>query len=104
MDTDNEFIDSNSNAIAEKDEGSSESSRDQVAPSGLTSTDDGPGEHLEHEPQNTLAETEAKAIARRQLARQEVLALIACFIGPILGAYLLHVVRLKLLTRPAEGL
>jgi hypothetical protein len=40
----------------------------------------------------------------RKLERTEIFALVACFLGPILGAYLLHQVRIKLLTRPAEGL
>jgi hypothetical protein len=105
VDKDDEWPDSNSNVVVEKDEANDESSRDRVASSALTSTtDDDPGKHLGHEPQVTRAETEAKSIARRQLARQEILALFSCFIGPVLGSYLLHVVRLRLLTRPAEGL
>lgn len=41
--------------------------------------------------------------AGRELAREEIFALIACFLGPILGAYLLHQIRSQL-SRPAEGL
>ncbi|KAF2715198.1 hypothetical protein K504DRAFT_367277 [Pleomassaria siparia CBS 279.74] len=47
--------------------------------------------------------TDAQKDARRQLAREEVMALIFCFLGPLLGAYLLHTIRSQL-TRPAEGL
>lgn len=38
-----------------------------------------------------------------ELGRDEIFALIACFVGPILGAYLLHTIRSQL-TRPSEGL
>ncbi|KAF2012662.1 hypothetical protein BU24DRAFT_351568 [Aaosphaeria arxii CBS 175.79] len=47
--------------------------------------------------------TAAQNEAYRELARDEIMALIACFIGPLLGTYLLHAIRSQL-TRPAEGL
>jgi hypothetical protein len=41
--------------------------------------------------------------AHRTLRKNEMLALAACFVSPLLGAYILHVLR-SALTRPAEGL
>lgn len=38
-----------------------------------------------------------------ELYIHEVLALISCFLGPVLGAYILHAIRAQL-TRPSEGL
>jgi hypothetical protein len=52
---------------------------------------------------NAQRQTNAQKDAARELAREEIMALIACFIGPILGAYILHAIRSQL-TRPAEGL
>ena len=52
---------------------------------------------------NATTPAKARDAAGRDLARDEILALIACFIGPVLGAYLLHAIRSQL-TRPAEGL
>lgn len=48
-------------------------------------------------------DTPARDDAAAQLRRLESLALLACFIGPLLGAYLLHAIRAQL-TRPSEGL
>jgi hypothetical protein len=57
-----------------------------------------------HEPSaNSQQGNEARAIALRELRRHEVLALMSCFLFPILGAYLLHAIRGQL-TRPSEGL
>lgn len=39
----------------------------------------------------------------KELFRHEVLALLSCFVTPIIGAYLLHALRSQL-TRPSEGL
>ncbi|KAI5924958.1 hypothetical protein F4810DRAFT_662139 [Camillea tinctor] len=44
-----------------------------------------------------------QAAAIRELYIHEMLALVWCFISPMLGAYLLHTLR-KQLTRPSEGL
>jgi hypothetical protein len=41
--------------------------------------------------------------AYRELKTNEMFALIACFLGPLVGAYFLHAIRSQL-TRPAEGL
>ena len=41
--------------------------------------------------------------ALRELYRHEVLALLSCFVFPVLGAFLLHALRSQL-TRPSEGL
>lgn len=41
--------------------------------------------------------------ARKELKKNEMLALLTCFVGPLVGAYLLHAIRSQL-TRPAEGL
>ncbi|KAF2747691.1 hypothetical protein M011DRAFT_36425 [Sporormia fimetaria CBS 119925] len=48
-------------------------------------------------------DTDARDSASRRLAREEKAALFLCFVGPILGAYLLHAIRSQL-TSPAEGL
>lgn len=45
----------------------------------------------------------AHEAASSELYRHETLALLSCFIFPILGAYLLHTIRHQL-TRPSEGL
>lgn len=47
--------------------------------------------------------TRAQGEARRELRNNEMMALFTCFIGPLVGAYLLHAIRSQL-TRPAEGL
>ncbi|KAF2112003.1 hypothetical protein BDV96DRAFT_498381 [Lophiotrema nucula] len=47
--------------------------------------------------------SEAQKAAQRELRSQEIWALFACFLGPFLGAYLLHAIRSQL-TRPSEGL
>lgn len=47
--------------------------------------------------------TRAQETAVNELYIHEVLALLACFLSPILGAYLLHAIRAQL-TRPSEGL
>ena len=47
--------------------------------------------------------TKVQDEARQELRKNEMLALFTCFIGPLVGAYLLHAIRSQL-TRPAEGL
>lgn len=44
-----------------------------------------------------------QSAAASELRTHEVLALLACFLGPIFGAWLLHTVRFQL-SRPSEGL
>jgi hypothetical protein len=57
----------------------------------------------------SLAEEEQKPLspiqkdAESELARNELFALLGCFIGPVLGAYILHTIRSQL-SRPSEGL
>lgn len=47
---------------------------------------------------------DAKGLAaRRELERHELMALISCFIFPLVGAWLLHTIRAQL-SRPSEGL
>ena len=41
--------------------------------------------------------------AAKELYRHELLALLSCFVAPLLGAYLLHTIRDQL-SRPSEGL
>ncbi|KAF1957519.1 hypothetical protein CC80DRAFT_46385 [Byssothecium circinans] len=53
--------------------------------------------------EKALPTNPAQEAARQELQTNEILALIACFIGPVLGAYVLHAIRSQL-TRPAEGL
>ncbi|KAI9874527.1 MAG: hypothetical protein M1830_009645 [Pleopsidium flavum] len=45
----------------------------------------------------------ARDAATSELRKHELLALLACFIFPIMGAWLLHAIRSKL-SRPSEGL
>ncbi|KAF2659061.1 hypothetical protein K491DRAFT_591924 [Lophiostoma macrostomum CBS 122681] len=52
---------------------------------------------------SSVIPTTAQKDAGTALARESILALICCFVGPVLGAYLLHAIRSQL-TRPAEGL
>lgn len=54
----------------------------------------------EQKPQHLDAKTLA---ARRELERHELMALISCFILPLIGAWLLHTIRAQL-SRPSEGL
>ena len=46
---------------------------------------------------------ETRGDASAELRRHELFALSACFVGPMLSAYLLHVIRAQL-SRPSEGL
>ncbi|KAF2868526.1 hypothetical protein BDV95DRAFT_130969 [Massariosphaeria phaeospora] len=57
----------------------------------------------EGSPKPDKAKEFLRSKARTQLAREEMTALLVCFMGPLLGAYLLHTLRSQL-TRPAEGL
>lgn len=57
----------------------------------------------ERRAEETSAENAMQELARRELQMNELMALVACFVGPIVGAYGLHAIRSQL-TRPAEGL
>lgn len=52
---------------------------------------------------SNISSNRAQDEAREELRRNEITALCACFIGPLIGAYLLHALRSQL-SRPAEGL
>ena len=67
---------------------------------------------LEEVPEEETAEPSPKPILRRlpaheaatnELYTHEILALLSCFVFPLLGAYLLHTIRTQL-SRPSEGL
>lgn len=49
------------------------------------------------------SDTAKRDEAAAELRQHENLALLSCFLGPLLGAYLLHAIRGQL-TRPSEGL
>lgn len=92
------------NTLTEEDE--DEDSEDSGGPVKASQHDDtsqtsdepkGTG-HRQNSPNNALQE-----LAQRELQTNEIMALIACFVGPIVGAYGLHAIRSQL-TRPAEGL
>ncbi|RDL39385.1 Uncharacterized protein BP5553_03725 [Venustampulla echinocandica] len=53
--------------------------------------------------QKPVPPSPAHEAARRELYRHELLALLSCFLFPVLGAYLLHTLRSQL-SRPSEGL
>jgi hypothetical protein len=86
--------------ILEEDEESDETQGEDTQDSPRPKSSDG---STTVEKENTQTPTDTQKQASRQLAREEVIALIACFVGPILGAYILHTIRSQL-TRPAEGL
>jgi len=48
-------------------------------------------------------EEESRAAAAWELRMNEMLALLACFVGPCIGGWLLHAIRSQL-SRPSEGL
>lgn len=67
---------------------------------------EGSQHHEDVEPKRTAGtngRTRGQEAAVNELYIHEVLALLACFVSPILGAYLLHAIRAQL-TRPSEGL
>ena len=49
------------------------------------------------------SDAHTKNLAKEELRGHELMALACCFLGPILGAYLLHTIRSQL-SRPSEGL
>jgi hypothetical protein len=54
-------------------------------------------------PPKVVRRLPAHEAATNELYRHEMLALLSCFVFPVLGAYLLHTIRSQL-TRPSEGL
>ncbi|KAF2446261.1 hypothetical protein P171DRAFT_385057 [Karstenula rhodostoma CBS 690.94] len=87
--------------ILEEDELTGEPINDGVQASGPADAalqDDKDDTNHSHAPPSKAQEE-----ARQELRNNEMLALLTCFIGPLVGAYLLHAIRSQL-TRPAEGL
>ena len=58
---------------------------------------------LEPAPKPNIRHQQAHKAATNELYTHEVLALLSCFLFPLLGAYLLHTIRSQL-SRPSEGL
>lgn len=56
-----------------------------------------------NKPAADRARNQVREEASRELYQHEVMALISCFLFPMLGAYLLHAIRAQL-SRPSEGL
>jgi hypothetical protein len=54
-------------------------------------------------PKKPVRRLPAHEAATNELYTHEILALLSCFVFPVLGAYLLHTIRSQL-TRPSEGL
>ncbi|TVY73174.1 hypothetical protein LSUE1_G005901 [Lachnellula suecica] len=86
--------------INEEDEGYDALSMSQT-------TLDGVPEETEEEPaqpvKKPVRRLPAHEAASNELYTHETLALLSCFLFPVLGAYLLHTIRTQL-TRPSEGL
>ena len=59
--------------------------------------------HVDNATAKTPEPSQARASAIAELRRHELLALIACFVSPAIGAWLLHHIRFQL-SRPSEGL
>lgn len=87
--------------ILEEDEITGESVNDNLQSSGPA--DAAPLDHKDNEDHGNAQQSKAQEEARTELGNNEMLALFTCFIGPLVGAYLLHAIRSQL-TRPAEGL
>jgi hypothetical protein len=62
-----------------------------------------PEEEIEQPTPKPVRRLPAHEVATKELYTHEVLALLSCFLFPVLGAYLLHTIRSQL-TRPSEGL
>jgi hypothetical protein len=76
----------------------------------LSQSQAGLEEVIEEEQETTKADTQSAVkklpvheVATNELYTHEVLALLSCFVFPLLGAYLLHTIRSQL-SRPSEGL
>jgi hypothetical protein len=61
------------------------------------------GEEAPKPPPKPIRRLPAHEAATNELYTHEVLALLSCFLFPLLGAYLLHTIRSQL-SRPSEGL
>ncbi|KAF2254050.1 hypothetical protein BU26DRAFT_420411 [Trematosphaeria pertusa] len=91
-----------SDTILEEDE-ESDGTRDNDGDSASAPEPTSPEEPKRTGKDDTKPATAAQDEARQELRANEILALLACFAGPMIGAYLLHAIRSQL-TRPAEGL
>ncbi|KAL8946369.1 MAG: hypothetical protein Q9222_007224 [Ikaeria aurantiellina] len=71
--------------------------------------DNAAGKHAEYDKDGSkkrprdVSETQEQNAAASELRVHELLALFACFLSPLLGAWLLHAIRSQL-SRPSEGL
>ncbi|KAI9818437.1 MAG: hypothetical protein M1827_000496 [Pycnora praestabilis] len=64
---------------------------------------DGASSQRSQKPVYSRHRSESREAASQELQTYELLALAACFLSPLLGAYLLHAIRAQL-SRPSEGL
>ncbi|KAJ4353984.1 uncharacterized protein N0V89_005716 [Didymosphaeria variabile] len=87
--------------ILEEDEISGEPLDDDPEASALAGS--APPDDKDNVDSGNAPPTKSQEEARQELGKNEMLALFTCFIGPLVGAYLLHAIRSQL-TRPAEGL
>lgn len=85
-------------AIAE--ESSSEDGPDNIRP---IITDSSKGNNHRQAPKMEKVDSATKQSAQKELRLYELVALATCFIGPMVGAWLLHAIRSQL-SRPSEGL
>lgn len=77
--------------ILEEDEDSAASLDERPEPAGKVS-----GEAEADDATGTMPVTDAQKDARRQLKRHELMSFVACFLGPVFGAYLMHAIRAQL--------
>jgi hypothetical protein len=91
--------DYNGDAIVEP-----ESENENALSSSQTALDEVPEDQLaSNPPPKPLRRPPSHEAAAKELYRHELLALLSCFLFPVLGAYLLHTIRSQL-SRPSEGL
>lgn len=96
-----------SDTILEEDENEGEGSEASLGENQSVSpeakhTEAGRPDPEDQEPRVPKETSPAQKAAWREMRREEILALIACFAGPLLGAYLLHTIRSQLTPR-SEG-
>jgi hypothetical protein len=81
-----------------------ESEDDNALSSSQTALDEVPEDQPASNPRpKSLRRPPSHEAAAKELYRHELLALLSCFLFPVLGAYLLHTIRSQL-SRPSEGL
>ena len=84
-----------------EEDGEGENSDDAAVESSQELPNSPPSE-MNSKPKGKPQSSAAKA-AEKELQGHETLGLLSCFIGPVLGAWLLHAIRSQL-SRPSEGL